>query len=350
MYKRGDVWWTSFRHNGKKVQKSLKTSNKRLAQAIEAKITAEINGKNFSKKRSSQKTATVKVKAQAKKENFMTVKDLIDKYITEHSQPTKAEASYKDDIYFSKRILQHFGKTSIEKVSPKQIAEFIKKRRQDGVKDVTINHELRLLRHAYNMAIKYWELIDRSPFDKINIPRGDVKRVRYLSESEEIRLFEALPNWMVPIVIIARETGLRLSNIAELQWSQVNLFNKSITIETTKNGDPLGLPITDNVYNVLKELNKVRRLDSDYIFGKDGKPYRRWWISESFRKARRQAKIENFRFHDLRHDFCSRLVQRGVDLYAVAALAGHRDIKTTQRYAHLNVERLRSAVSVLNSN
>ncbi len=123
MYKRGDVWWTSFRHNGKKVQKSLKTSNKRLAQAIEAKITAEINGKNFSKKRSSQKTATVK--AQAKKENFMTVKDLIDKYIAEHSQPTQAEASYKDDIYFSKRILQHFGKTSIDKVSPKQIAEFI---------------------------------------------------------------------------------------------------------------------------------------------------------------------------------------------------------------------------------
>jgi site-specific recombinase XerD len=61
-----------------------------------------------------------------------------------------------------------------------------------------------------------------------------------------------------------------------------------------------------------------------------------------------KANIENFRFHDLRHDFCSRLVQRGVDLYTVAALAGHKDIKMTARYAHLSPEKLRSAVAVLN--
>jgi site-specific recombinase XerD len=72
------------------------------------------------------------------------------------------------------------------------------------------------------------------------------------------------------------------------------------------------------------------------------------FISKSFSKARQKANIDNFRFHDLRHDFCSRLVQRGVDLYAVAALAGHKDIKMTQRYAHLSPERLRSAVETLN--
>ncbi|MBI5186619.1 MAG: tyrosine-type recombinase/integrase [Nitrospinae bacterium] len=51
----------------------------------------------------------------------------------------------------------------------------------------------------------------------------------------------------------------------------------------------------------------------------------------------------------MRYDFFSKLVQRGVDLYSVAALAGHRDIKTTQRYAHLSPEKLKSAISVLNS-
>jgi len=106
--------------------------------------------------------------------------------------------------------------------------------------------------------------------------------------------------------------------------------------------------MTNNVYETLSQCNKVRRLDSDYIFGKDGKPFRRWWISTSCRRACEKAGIDNLRFHDLRHDFCSKLVQRGVDLYSVAALAGHRDIKTTQRYAHLNPERLRSTVNVLN--
>ena len=252
-------------------------------------------------------------------------------------------------IFISQReLLKHFGKKNLTEVSPRHIAAFIKARRKDGVKDITINHELRLLRHAFNLAIRQWELVEETPFAKVTIPRGDVKRVRYLSEDEGKRLYKELPDWLKPIVIIARETGLRLSNIADLKWSQVNLFNKSIIIETTKNGDPLGLPMTDNVYRALKELNKVRRLDSDYIFGKEGKPFRRWWISKSFKKVCQQAGIENLRFHDLRHDFCSKLVQRGVELYTVAILAGHRDIKTTQRYAHLCPDRLRFAVKVFN--
>jgi site-specific recombinase XerD len=62
-----------------------------------------------------------------------------------------------------------------------------------------------------------------------------------------------------------------------------------------------------------------------------------------------EAGIKNFRFHDLRHDFCSKLVQKGADLYSVAGLAGHKDIKTTQRYAHLSPEKLRSTIQKLNS-
>lgn len=215
--------------------------------------------------------------------------------------------------------------------------------------DTTINHELRLLRHAYNLAIKDWELIENTPFAKITIPKGDVKRVRYLSSDEEKNLMQELPDWIIPIVVIAKESGLRLSNIANLTWKQVDLFSKTIIIETTKNGDPIGIPMTENVFSTLKVLSKVRQIDSDYIFGKNGKPFRRWWINKSFKKACEKADIKNFRFHDLRHDFCSKLVQRGVDLYTVAALAGHRHVSTTQRYAHLSPEKLRSAITVFNS-
>ena len=125
--------------------------------------------------------------------------------------------------------------------------------------------------------------------------------------------------------------------------------NRIIIIETTKNGDPVGIPMTENVFTTLKSLSRARRIDSDFIFGKNGKPFRRWWFSKSFEKACESAGVENFRFHNLRHDFCSRLVQRGVDLYTVAALAGHKNITTTQRYAHLSPEKLKSAVQMLNS-
>jgi integrase len=333
MFKRGGVWWTCIKQDGRKIQKSLETADKKLAQSIEAKIRVEIiEGKYFNKP----------------KERFITVKELLDKYLCEHSRPNKAPTTYRDDISLSKKIIKVFGKMTLNEVSPKHITRFIKRRREDGVGDAMIHQELQLLRHAYNLAIKQWELAEETPFAKISIPRGDTKRVRYLSQDEEKRLLQALPAWLEPMVIIARETGLRLSNITYLTWSQVNLFNKSIIIETTKNGEPIGLPMTDNVYDTLKRLSKVRRLDSDFIFGKDGKRFRHWWVSRSFSKVCQKANIENFRFHDLRHDFCSRLVQRGVDLYTVAALAGHKDIKMTARYAHLSPEKLRSAVAVLN--
>ena len=91
--------------------------------------------------------------------------------------------------------------------------------------------------------------------------------------------------------------------------------------------------------------------ENSYVFGydKNGKPFSRSWVGKSFRDACKDAWVKNFRFHDLRHDFCSKLVQNGADLYSVAGLAGHKDIKTTQRYAHLSPEKLRSTIQILNS-
>jgi|TARA_Y100000031_G_scaffold93788_1_gene102900 integrase len=333
MYLRGQIWWTKIKHDGKKVEKSLGTSNRKLAQAIEAKIRIEIiEGRYFKKP----------------KGNKFTVASLIAKYLDEHSRSNKAEITYKNDKYFSKRILQHFGDKYLSDVRPRDISKFITDRRNDGVSDVTINHELRLLRHAYNLAIRNWELVDETPFAKIKIPSGDVRRVRYLFPDEEKNLMNALPKWLKPIVVIARETGLRLSNIVYLKWSEVNIFSKMIILERTKNGEPHSVPMTENVCNILRMLFVDKKNGYVFGYGEGGKPYRHWWISKSFRDTCRKAGIENFRFHDLRHDFCSRLVQRGADLYSVAGLAGHKDIKTTQRYAHLSPEKLRSTIQMLN--
>lgn len=334
MYLRGQIWWTKIRHDGKKVEKSLKTSSRILAQKREAKIRTEVIDGTFFKK---------------PKGNKITVASLISKYLEEHSKPNKGKITHKNDEYFSKRIIQRFGNKYLNDVKPMHISKFITDRRNDGVGDVTVNHELRLLRHAFNLAINEWELINETPFAKIKIPSGDVKRVRYLSADEEERLMNALPEWLKPIVVIARETGLRLSNIAYLQWSQVNIFSKMIILERTKNGEPHSVPMTESVHNILKTFYMDKKNSYVFGFGKDGKPFRHWWISKSFRDTCRSVGVENFRFHDLRHDFCSRLVQRGADLYSVAGLAGHKDIKTTQRYSHLSPEKLRSTIQILNS-
>jgi integrase len=61
----------------------------------------------------------------------------------------------------------------------------------------------------------------------------------------------------------------------------------------------------------------------------------------------RKAGIKDFRFHDLRHTFATRLAQAGVDLYKISKLLGHKDIKMTQRYAHHCPDSLRDGVEIL---
>ena len=105
--------------------------------------------------------------------------------------------------------------------------------------------------------------------------------------------------------------------------------------------------MTESVFEELKVLNKVRTLETNRVFWIDEKPIHRYWVGLAFRRICKRAGIENFRFHDLRHDFCSRLVQAGQPLHVVAELAGHTKITTTQRYAHLSPEVKRQAIDAL---
>ncbi|MCH8328393.1 MAG: site-specific integrase [Candidatus Marinimicrobia bacterium] len=207
------------------------------------------------------------------------------------------------------------------------------------------------MRHSYSLGYKKWDLVKQTPFDKVQLPSGDRKRVRYLKPDEEEKLFKALADtddWLRSVVIIARETGLRLSNICNLTWNQVDLFKRFIEIEKTKNGKPVWIPLTDLTLGELKKWSKIRDLKSDRVFIIKEKFLHRAWVGRKFRRLTKRAGIVNFRFHDLRHDFCSRLVQAGQPLHVVAALAGHEDISTTQRYAHLSPESKRKAIAVLN--
>ena len=71
------------------------------------------------------------------------------------------------------------------------------------------------------------------------------------------------------------------------------------------------------------------------------------YLVREFCEARNRAGIPDFRFHDMRHTFATRLVQRGVDLYKVQRLLGHKTSTMTQRYAHHSPESLREGVNVL---
>ncbi len=104
------------------------------------------------------------------------------------------------------------------------------------------------------------------------------------------------------------------------------------------------IPINETLSSLFQSL--LRHINSDYVFcDKEGNPYKE--VKRSFNYALRKAGIEDFRFHDLRHSFASRLVMKGASLKAVQELLGHRDIKMTMRYAHLADDVKKDAVKLL---
>ena len=128
----------------------------------------------------------------------------------------------------------------------------------------------------------------------------------------------------------------------------MDFSRRTILIQETKNGKPKTLPLNETALNILEEKSKVRGVKNDLVFlSGTGTKINRSNLKRTLKKVLKKVGIENFRFHDLRHTFATRLVQRGEDIYKVAKLMGHKDIRMTQRYAHHSSESLRSGVDIL---
>jgi len=146
-------------------------------------------------------------------------------------------------------------------------------------------------------------------------------------------------------VEVALLTGMRRGELLGLKWQQIR--NGFIYLTETKSGKAWQIPVNDRLAEVFKEVRQGNQLKSPYVFcGPEGKRFLE--VKRSFTSACRKARIESFRFHDLRHTFASQLVMRGASLRAVQELLGHSDLKITMRYAHLSQEHLRDSVNLLN--
>jgi integrase len=205
---------------------------------------------------------------------------------------------------------------------------------------------------AFTLALEDWEWINGNdkPFSKMSYEKENNGRDRWLSDDEEKSLLENSPGWLREIIRFALNTGLRQDELLSLEWNRVNLFRKTILIRNTKNGKPKTVPLNRNATGVIerKSEEKVRILKNDFVFASSrGTKIERHNLRRAFNNAVRKAEIEDFRFHDLRHCFCTKLAQRGVDIYKIAKLAGHEDIRMTQRYSHHCPDSLRDGVEIL---
>jgi integrase len=226
---------------------------------------------------------------------------------------------------------------------------------EDGVSAATINKEIGLLSAAINYARREWDWEIPNPAKemRLKVPEG---RVRSLTLDEARRLIvEAAKSRKSPhladFVRLALNTGCRRGELLKLQWKRVDLGANLIFLgeQDTKTARRRSVPLNAEARAALLNLARFRAAhcpDSPWVFAhRDGR--RQAEIRGAFSVALRNAGIEDFRIHDLRHTCASWLVSAGQPLPAVRDLLGHSTIQMTERYAHLAPKNVRAAVAVL---
>ncbi|MHB8370471.1 MAG: tyrosine-type recombinase/integrase [Leptospirales bacterium] len=322
-----------FSCQGKQIRRSTETTDKKLAERIYHKVLGEL----------AQGDWLDRLPGEEK-----ILSELFGKYLEEHSKPNKSEKSWIRDKGMVIRILKEFGDVTLVEVSPRQISEYKARRRAEGASAATVNKELSFLRHVFETAV-VWEWLLDNPASRI--PKEKVKNSieRWLSAEEEERLLKACPDWLREIVVFALNTGFRQGEILSLAWKQVDWSKKAILFWEQKNGGRDCVPVNESAVQVLNGQSKIRKLGCDLVFSTgNGTAYTARNVIRAFANACQIAKVENFRFHDLRHTFATRLIHAGVDMYTVQRLGRWKSLSMVLRYAHHSPESLRSGMEAVN--
>jgi integrase len=288
-----------------------------------------------------------------------TLNDLIDSY--EKSAKHKELKSAKD---MRARLVwwrnQH-GKKLLQEITPSLVAQgrdalaseyvTVRRRGDDGVVSrvptekkrtgATTNRILAALSSVCTYGVKELGWLERNPVERVTKPKENKGRVRFLDDAELPRFLKSCKkhNDLYLAVVLSLTTGGRQSEIMGLRWGQIDLNAGRATLYagTTKNEDARVLSLVGEAFTLLQERAKVRSLTDDRIFPPTDKAKKSSFIAlrTPFIAALKEADINDFHWHDLRHTCASYLMMNGVSPLEISKVLGHRTMAMVSRYAHL---------------
>lgn len=274
----------------------------------------------------------------------------LDDAIASFCRSREGRPSHKGFLSCANVLLRIFsGQMYLDDLTSHDLERFKHHRVSEGVSNQTIKHNLNLLRGAWEFARKLGYQISELEFPQLTIPK---QPIRFLSGDEEHLLLTSLdPNReckglsmlanrdtemmrmlqdAFDLTVILLDTGARYSEIANIEWTQIDLQQRTISLWRSKVGNESILFMTDRVYAIL-----LRRYGNGVHVFQNRNGEARGYSSQSIRKAIRKAGLNGCRIHTFRHTLASRLLQNGMSIYEVREILGHEDIETTMIYAHL---------------
>lgn len=255
-----------------------------------------------------------------------------------------------DDNRLKNHIFPFFGNMKINEIEGKDVLRF-----KDQLRDRpgTYNRSINLIRKAFSSA-ELWGYRPKNSNPCLGIPKYPEKKKERFLTSEELEKLDGVlteqemigvtSSYSLAAIRMLMYTGCRLSEILTLKWEDVFLEEGYLHLKDSKTGEKT-IPLNESTKTVLTKLEKQECNPFVFVGEKPGTCLTT--LKTAWTKVRRLADLEDVRLHDLRHTFASLAIKQGVDLYTVSKLLGHKDIKTTTRYAHLEVKQLIKATNVV---
>ncbi|AMG55234.1 MULTISPECIES: tyrosine-type recombinase/integrase [Citrobacter] len=350
LFRRGEIWYASYSlPGGKRIKESLGTADKRQAQELHDKRKAElwrVDRLGDFPDVTFEEACLRWIEEKSDKKSLDTDKGRMGFWL-EQFEGVRLKDITEARIYSAVSRMHNRSHLEIWKA---KVAAARKKGNPDPeyvAKPVTTSTKakhLALMKAILRAAERDWKWLEKAPVIKIPAVRN--KRVRWLEKEEAKRLIDECPEPLKSVVKFALATGLRRSNIINLEWQQIDMQRRVAWVnpEDSKSNRAIGVALNDTACKVLRDQignhHKFVFVHTKAGRRPDGSvtpAVRKMRVDDgrAWKSACKRAGIEDFRFHDLRHTWASWLIQSGVPLSVLQEMGGWESIEMVRRYAHL---------------
>lgn len=350
IFRRGEIWYASYSlPGGKRIKESLGTADKRQAQELHDKRKAElwrVDRLGDFPDVTFEEACLRWIEEKSDKKSLDTDKGRMGFWL-EQFEGVRLKDITEAKIYSAVSRMHNRSHLEIWKA---KVAAARKKGNPEPeyvAKPVTTSTKakhLALMKAILRAAERDWKWLEKAPVIKIPAVRN--KRVRWLEKDEAKRLIDECPEPLKSVVKFALATGLRRSNIINLEWQQIDMQRRVAWVnpEDSKSNRAIGVALNDTACKVLRDQignhHKFVFVHTKVGRRPDGSvtpAVRKMRVDDgrAWKSACKRAGIEDFRFHDLRHTWASWLIQSGVPLSVLQEMGGWESIEMVRRYAHL---------------
>lgn len=357
VYRKNDTWWIDYYYQDHRYRQKIGPRRRDAEEAL-SKIKVKIASGEFVTPDERQREQALERKP-VKFETFATG-DFLAWSKTNHS----AGHASRIEIALRVHLVPFFKNYHLHEITPKLIEDYKTARHRVGcykrgrktkpVSPATINRELCALKVMLRKAVE-WGWLEETPAKGIKTFRETPKAPQLLEQEEVARLLGELPDHLHALVACAVYAGLRKAELFHLRWEDINWKAGELNVISrsehhTKNYESRRIPMNTALVTALRRhLQQLggKLPDAPHVFvNREGQPYTN--IRESLNQAGLRAGISgSIKLHQLRHAFCSHAMMQGVDARTVQKWMGHRDLKTTLRYAHISPEHEKAAIQRL---